>query len=107
MTGLIQFLRTGSGLCTSEPYHRHMRSTVFGLSIIARLPLPMLSIGLLVHAERLTGSFAAAGVVSAVFAAALGVGGPLLGRVVDRRGHAPVLVPAAIVAGAALAATAA
>jgi MFS family permease len=84
-----------------------MRSTLFGLSIIARLPLPMLSIGLLVHAERLTGSFAAAGVVSAVFAAALGVGGPLLGRVVDRRGHAPVLVPAAIVAGAALAATAA
>jgi MFS family permease len=83
-----------------------MRSTLFGLSIIARLPLPMLSIGLLVHAERLTGSFAAAGVVSAVFAAALGVGGPLLGRVVDRRGHAPVLVPAAIVAGAALAATA-
>jgi MFS family permease len=84
-----------------------MLSTLFGLSIIARLPLPMLSIGLLVHAERLTGSFAAAGVVTAVFAAALGVGGTLLGRVVDRRGHTPVLLPAALIAGAALAATAA
>jgi MFS family permease len=83
-----------------------MFSTVLSLSIIARLPLPMLSIGLLVHAERLTGSFAAAGVVSAVYAAALGVGGPMLGRVADRRGHAPVLLPAALLAGAALAATA-
>ncbi|HEX5619055.1 MAG TPA: hypothetical protein VFX51_11580 [Solirubrobacteraceae bacterium] len=79
-----------------------MFSTVFALSIIARLPLPMLSIGLLVHTEHLTGSFAVAGVVTAVFAGALGLGGPLLGRVVDRRGHTAVLLPSAIVAGAAL-----
>jgi len=84
-----------------------MFSTVFGLSIVARLPLPMLSIGLLVHTEHLTGSFAVAGVVTAVFAAALGLGGPLLGRVVDRRGHTIVLLPSAVVAGAALVAIAA
>jgi MFS family permease len=66
----------------------------------------MLSIGLLVHTERLTGSFAAAGLVTAVLAGSLGVGGPLLGRIVDRRGHTVVLVPAAVVAGAALVATA-
>ena len=47
-----------------------MFSTVFALSIVARLPLPMLSIGLLVHTEHLTGSFAVAGVVTAVFAGA-------------------------------------
>ena len=34
---------------------------LFVISILARLPLVMLSIGLLVHAQRLTGSFAAAG----------------------------------------------
>jgi len=30
---------------------------LFGSSIIARLPVVMLSIGLIVHAQRLTGSF--------------------------------------------------
>ena len=59
------------------------------LSIVARLPLAMFSIGLLVHAQRLTGSFAAAGLVTAAYAIALGLGGPLLGRVVDRRGQTP------------------
>ena len=53
---------------------------LFVLSIVARLPLAMLSIGLLVHAQHLTGSFAAAGVVTGAYAVALGVGGPLLGR---------------------------
>ena len=52
----------------------------------------MLSIGLLVHAQHLTGSFAAAGVVTGVYAIALGVGGPLLGQLVDRRGQTLVLV---------------
>ena len=65
------------------------------LSIVARLPLAMFSIGLLVHAQRLTGSFAAAGLVTAAYAVALGVGGPLLGRVVDRRGQTGVLLGAA------------
>ena len=61
------------------------------LSIVARLPLAMFSIGLLVHAQRLTGSFAAAGLVTAAYAIALGLGGPALGRLVDRRGQTVVL----------------
>src|SRR3954471_16496895 len=65
------------------------------LSIVARLPLAMFSIGLLVHAQRLTGSFAVAGLVTAAYAIALGIGGPLLGRLVDRRGQSVVLAPAA------------
>ena len=79
---------------------------LFAVSILARLPLTMLSIGLLVHAQHLTGSFSVAGVVTGVFAVSLGVGGPLLGRVVDRRGQTVVLVASALVAGATLAATA-
>jgi MFS family permease len=66
---------------------------LFATSILARLPLAMLSIGLLVHAQHLTGSFAAAGVVTGVYAIALGVGGPLLGQLVDRRGQTSVLPP--------------
>jgi hypothetical protein len=79
---------------------------LFAISVAARLPLPMLSIGLLVHVQRLTGSFATAGVVTAVFAVALGAGGPVLARIADRRGQTAVLAISALVAGAALAAIA-
>ncbi|MGI8507645.1 MAG: MFS transporter [Solirubrobacteraceae bacterium] len=75
---------------------------LFATSILARLPLAMLSIGLLVHAQHLTGSFAAAGVVTGVYAIALGVGGPLLGQLVDRRGQTSVLLASATVAAALL-----
>jgi MFS family permease len=68
-------------------------------SILARLaPEGMLSIGLLVHAQQLTGSFAAAGAVTGAFAIALGVGGPPLGRLVDRRGQTTVLLVSASIA---------
>src|SRR4051812_12237786 len=61
----------------------------------------MLSIALLVHTQRLTGSFAAAGVVTGVYAVALGAGGPLLGGLVDRRGQTAGLLWSAT-AGAVL-----
>jgi predicted MFS family arabinose efflux permease len=79
---------------------------LFLLSLVARLPLPMLSIGLLVHTEHLTGSYAAAGLVAGVYAISLGLGGPLLGRLVDRRGQAPVLVFSALAEAILLAAIA-
>jgi MFS family permease len=79
---------------------------LFATSIIARLPPAMLSIGLLVHAQHLTGSFAAAGVVTGAYAVALGVGGPLLGRLVDRRGQTTVLIASASVAATLLCAIA-
>jgi predicted MFS family arabinose efflux permease len=75
-------------------------------SVIARLPVAMLGIGLLVHAEHLTGSFAAGGAVAAAYAIATGVGGPLLGRLVDRRGQTAVLLGSALAAGALLGAVA-
>jgi MFS family permease len=68
---------------------------IFAISIVARLPLAMLSIALLVHTQRLTGSFAAAGAVTAAYAVALGLGGPLLGQLVDRRGQTAVLLASA------------
>ena len=64
------------------------------VSIVARLPMAMLSIALLVHVHHLTGSFATAGIVAGAFAVSLGVGGPLLGRQVDRRGQTTVLLAA-------------
>ena len=73
---------------------------LFGLSIVARVPLTMLSIALLIHAQRLTGSFAAAGIVAGAYAVAVGIGGPVLGQLVDRRGQtATLLLSAAASAG--------
>ncbi|HKE81160.1 MAG TPA: MFS transporter [Solirubrobacteraceae bacterium] len=68
---------------------------LFAVSIVARVPEAMFSIALLVHARHLTGSFAAAGVVSGAYAVGLGVSGPVLGRLVDRRGQAAILIAAA------------
>jgi MFS family permease len=79
---------------------------LFVLSLLARLPVTMLSIGLLVHAAHLTGSFAAAGLVTAAYGVALGVGGPVLGRLVDRRGQTLVLIASACAAVALLGAIA-
>jgi MFS family permease len=82
-------------------------SPVFAASILARLPLAMLTIGMLVHVKHVTGSFAAAGLVSGTLAVAQGAGGPALGRLVDRRGQTAVLLAGALVSGAGLLATAA
>ena len=82
-------------------------SPVFAASILARLPLAMLTIGMLVHVKHVTGSFAAAGLVSGTLAVAQGAGGPALGRLVDRRGQTAVLLAGALVSGAGLIATAA
>jgi predicted MFS family arabinose efflux permease len=80
---------------------------LFASSIVARVPLAMLSIALLVHAQRLTGSFAAAGIVTGAYAVSLGVVGPLLGQLVDRRGQTAVLLVSAAASAALLAAIAA
>jgi MFS family permease len=77
---------------------------LFAISILARLPLPTFSIGLLVHTRHLTGSFAAAGLVAGLYGVGLGVGGPVLGRLVDRCGQTAVLLSAAAVSAGLLAA---
>ena len=111
LTGLVQGHDCGSSICTStnpsigacaRSPHPPVLRRLFATSILARLPLAMLSIGLLVHAQHLTGSFAAAGVVTGVYAIAVGIGGPLLGRLVDRRGQTSVLLASATVAAVLL-----
>jgi predicted MFS family arabinose efflux permease len=79
---------------------------LFGLSIAARVPLTMLSIALLAHARHLTGSFAEAGLVAGAYGVALGVGGPALGQLVDRRGQSSTLLASASVSAALLGAVA-
>ena len=92
---------------------RHQRSilsspgapALLASSIIARLPLAMFSIALLVNAQRLTGSFAVAGVVSGAYAISGAFSAPLLGRLVDRFGQTVVLICGAMLTALLLIAT--
>src|SRR5579875_306932 len=80
-------------------------SALLWSSILARLPLAMLSVALLVHAQRLTGSFAVAGLVSGAYAVASAAAAPLLGGLVDRHGQSTVLVGGAAATALTLIAT--
>ena len=66
--------------------------TLLASSLLARLPLAMLSIALLVHVQRLTGSFAIAGAACSAYAICGALASPVLGRTIDRRGQTGVLV---------------
>ena len=88
----------GSNAIVSSPGARRL----FACSIVARLPLAALNIGLLVHVRQVTGSFAVAGLVTGVYAIALGAGGPVLGQLVDRHGQTLVLLSSASVAAVLL-----
>src|ERR687889_2864523 len=75
---------------------------LFLASMAGRLPASALGLVLILRTRELTGSFAAGGAVAGAYALANGVTGPLLGRLVDRRGQGPVLVPAGLLATCAL-----
>jgi MFS family permease len=71
-------------------------------SVLARLPVGMGSVALVIFLHDRTGSFAVAGLAAGAFTIGLGLTSPLLGRLVDRRGPRPVIIPAALVTAAAL-----
>jgi MFS family permease len=60
-------------------------------SVIARLPLGMASLSLLLAIQAQTGSNSLAGVVSGVYVLGLGIVAPLVGRGIDRFGPKPLL----------------
>jgi MFS family permease len=77
---------------------------VMGWSIVARFPLGMIPLGLVLLVRDAGGSYGMAGLVVAAYSIASAVGAPVAGRLVDRRGQAWVLLPRAALYPAALAA---
>ena len=75
---------------------------LFGLGMLARTPEAGLGLLFILRTRELGGSYALAGVVSAAIGLSLAFGGPVLGRLIDRRGQTPVLLVTAVVAGLAL-----
>ncbi|MBF5082865.1 MFS transporter [Quadrisphaera sp. INWT6] len=70
--------------------------------LLARLPLSMNGLALVLLAQGLTRDWAAAGAVAATYALAQALVSPLLSRLVDRHGQARVALPALAVHAAAL-----
>jgi MFS family permease len=89
-----------------QRYSRVLRAPdvarLLAAAVLARLPLGIdgLAIVLFVRAE--TGSFAIAGAVTAAFSLGSGAMSPVQGRLIDRFGHARVMVPLATVHALAL-----
>ena len=98
---------TSTGLPT-RGYSSLLRTSGAGAftaaALLGRMPISMLGIGTVLLVEDRRGSYALAGLVSAAYALGLAGLGPLLSRVVDRRGQRRVLPAAAAVSSAAVAA---
>jgi predicted MFS family arabinose efflux permease len=62
--------------------------------VIARLPISMLGIGIVLLVEEATGSYGIAGAVAATYGVAQSITTPLLARAVDRFGQARTMRPA-------------
>jgi MFS family permease len=72
----------------------------YGTSLIARLPMGAHGLVLLLFVHQLTGSYTLGGVASGAFALSMALSSPPLGRLIDRYGQTPVLVPLAFAQGA-------
>ncbi|HTT93656.1 MAG TPA: MFS transporter [Solirubrobacterales bacterium] len=70
--------------------------------VLARMPIGMGAVGLILFVHGETGSFGSAGIVTGAFTIGIGITGPILARLIDRRGTRPVIVPAALVTAAGL-----
>jgi MFS family permease len=73
-------------------------------ALAGRLPEAMVPLALLLLARHEHGSYATAGVLAGCFAVGAAVGGPALGRAIDRLGQPRVLIAAAALRSVALAA---
>jgi len=71
-------------------------------AFVGRLPIGMGGLAILLLVEESTGSYATAGIVTALTAVAEAVGGPVQGRLIDRFGQTPSLLATALAFPAAL-----
>ena len=82
------------------------RARAFSLAgFVARTPLSMTALGIVLLVSATTGSYARAGLITAVATVAGAVAAPLWGRTMDRVGQARVLVLAALVCNVSLSVT--
>ena len=75
---------------------------LLSMSLVARLPVAMVSLAIILRISRATGSYARAGLVTAAYVVGTGLVMPLVGRLADRVGPRRVLVVAGALNAAGL-----
>ncbi|NJC55036.1 MFS transporter [Brevibacterium marinum] len=65
--------------------------------LVARMPIAVLSLGIVLFIQGVSGSYGMAGIVAAVFMVVQALAGPGIARMVDRLGQSRVMVPIVIV----------
>jgi len=72
-------------------------------SLVARLPVAMANLAIILRIAAGTGSYGRAGAVTGAYVVGTGITGPALGRIADRLGRRPVLLVTAVLNAAGLA----
>ncbi|HEY3501853.1 MAG TPA: MFS transporter [Actinocatenispora sp.] len=95
---------TGPLTPTIQVLRRRHVSRLLSSALLGRLPTGMAAIAILLLVRDRGGDYGLAGLLSGLYAAGGAVGGPLLGRAIDRYRQGPVLFVAALAAGVGFAA---
>ncbi len=90
--------RAGYSVVLRAPGVRFLLAT----SLVARLPVAMVNLAIILRVAHGSGSYGRAGVVAASFVLGTAVGSPALGRLADTLGRRPVLVAAGVGSAAGL-----
>jgi MFS family permease len=75
---------------------------LLAIALVARMPVGMMSLSMLLHLRELSGSFAFAGAMVGTYLVAMASTAPIQGRLIDRYGPRGVLIATGIVHPAAL-----
>jgi MFS family permease len=79
-------------------------ATLMTVAVLARMPIGMVGLSMLLFLRESLGSYALAGTISGVYFVSMAVGAPVQGRIIDRTGPRAVLAATGVVHPAALAA---
>lgn len=75
----------------------------FAATIVARLPIAMAPLGMVVLVQSETGSYGHAGLVAGGFAVGISIGAPVWGRLMDRLGQSRIILPTVLASAALIA----
>ncbi len=78
----------------------------FAAALVARLPVAMAPLGIILLVQDVRGSYGIAGVITGSFAVGTAIGAPIWGRLMDKFGQARVIAPIVLASAALLAALA-
>ena len=70
---------------------------LLAIALVMRMPVGMMSLGMLMHLRELSGSFAFAGGMVGTYLVAMAAGAPIQGRLIDRYGPTATLIVTGIV----------